>query len=157
MREQSSGYARDAGRILFVTLRVPVLATTFGGVLRDILMQSCSLKEIVSVRVVRRYFGIDMEDSVQIRCTRCKNVFRDRAKRLQNGYSRQCPSCEIVLFFDEDSHDSNIKRAMRTARRARKELRESEGVSPRKPAAVPRQYGGRSASNSRGTEEEDGD
>ncbi|GIQ71881.1 putative nucleic acid-binding Zn-ribbon protein [Bradyrhizobium sp. USDA 3240] len=98
-----------------------------------------------------------MEDSVQIRCTRCKNVFRDRAKRLQNGYSRQCPSCEIVLFFDEDSHDSNIKRAMRTARRARKELRESEGVSARRAAGVPRQYSGRSASNARGTEDDGAD
>ncbi|MHC2334467.1 OapC/ArvC family zinc-ribbon domain-containing protein [Bradyrhizobium sp. USDA 4454] len=98
-----------------------------------------------------------MEDSVQIRCTRCKNVFRDRAKRLQNGYSRQCPSCEIVLFFDEDSHDANIKRAMRTARRARKDMRESEGVSARKTAALPRQYGGRSASNARSREDEDRD
>ncbi|OKO74117.1 hypothetical protein AC628_23220 [Bradyrhizobium sp. NAS96.2] len=97
-----------------------------------------------------------MEDSVQIRCTRCKNVFRDRARRLQNGYSRQCPSCEIVLFFDEDSHDANIKRAMRTARRVRKELRESEGASTRKATAAPRRYGGRSASRSRGTED-DGD
>jgi predicted nucleic acid-binding Zn-ribbon protein len=98
-----------------------------------------------------------MEDSVQVRCTRCKNVFRDRARRLQNGYSRQCPSCEIVLFFDEDSHDANIKRAMRSARRARKELRENEAAGPRKAATASRQYGGRSASNARGTEDEDGD
>ena len=58
-----------------------------------------------------------MMDSVQIRCTRCKGVFRDRARRLQNGFSRQCPTCEVVLFFDEDSNDSNIKRAMKAARR----------------------------------------
>jgi hypothetical protein len=31
-----------------------------------------------------------------------------------------------VLFFDEDSPDANIKHAMRTARRLRKELREAE-------------------------------
>ena len=98
-----------------------------------------------------------MEDSVQVRCTRCKNVFRDRAQRLQNGYSRQCPSCEIVLFFNDDSHDPNIKRAMRTARRARKEMRESEGAGARKAAAAPRHYGGRSASNSRRTDDEDSD
>ena len=55
-----------------------------------------------------------MEDSVQINCTRCKNVFRDRAKRLQNGYSRQCPTCEVVVFFDEDSSDANIKSAIPT-------------------------------------------
>jgi len=47
-------------------------------------------------------------DSVQIRCTKCKSVFRDRAGRLQNGFYRQCPTCEVVLFFDEDSHDLNI-------------------------------------------------
>jgi predicted nucleic acid-binding Zn-ribbon protein len=67
-----------------------------------------------------------MEDSVQIKCTRCKNVFRERAKRLQNGFSRQCTSCEAALFFDEDSQNPDIKRAMRTARRLRKELRELE-------------------------------
>jgi len=67
-----------------------------------------------------------MEDSVQIHCTRCKNVFRERARRLQNGYSRQCPSCEVLLFFDEDSHNPKIKRAMRAARQIRQELRELE-------------------------------
>jgi len=67
-----------------------------------------------------------MDDSVQVKCTRCKSAFRERARRLQNGYSRQCLTCEVVLFFDEDSADANIKRAMRMARRVRKELREAE-------------------------------
>ncbi|WP_407122461.1 hypothetical protein [Bradyrhizobium sp. STM 3561] len=66
--------------------------------------------------------------SVQIQCTRCKNVFRDRAGRLQDGYSRQCPSCEVVLFFAEDSQHPFIKRAMRDARKVRKEMREAEAV-----------------------------
>jgi hypothetical protein len=70
-----------------------------------------------------------MDDSVQIKCSRCKNVFRDRARRLQNGYSRQCPSCEVVLFFDEDSQNPNIKLVMRTARRLRKELRDLEAAT----------------------------
>jgi hypothetical protein len=70
-----------------------------------------------------------MQDSVQIKCTRCKNVFRERAGRLQNGFSRQCPSCEVMLFFDEDSQNPNIKRSMRTARQIRKELRELEAAS----------------------------
>jgi DNA-directed RNA polymerase subunit RPC12/RpoP len=69
-----------------------------------------------------------MDDSVQTKCTKCKSAFRERARRLQNGYSRQCPNCEVVLFFDEDSPDVNIKRAMRMARRVRKELREAETV-----------------------------
>ena len=41
------------------------------------------------------------DDSVQVRCRRCKGAFRERARRLQNGYSRQCPTCEVVLFFDD--------------------------------------------------------
>jgi hypothetical protein len=67
-----------------------------------------------------------MDDTVQVKCRRCRSAFRERAGRLQNGYSRQCPTCEVVVFFDEDSSDANIKSAMRTARRVRKELREAE-------------------------------
>jgi hypothetical protein len=87
-----------------------------------------------------------MEDSVQIRCTRCKGVFRDRARRLQNGYSRQCPSCEVVLFFDEDSPDANIKLAMKSARHIRKALREIEALHAaggQSSAGPSRTFGGR--------------
>ena len=89
-----------------------------------------------------------IEETVQIRCTRCKNVFRDRAARLQNGYSRQCPSCEVVLFFDEDSPNADIKRAMTAARQLRKELRESELarlLAPRPAMGHARGYTGRHA------------
>ena len=67
-----------------------------------------------------------MDDSVQLRCHRCKNVFRDKARRVQSGYSRQCISCETMLFFDEGSADKNVQRTLREARRIRKELREAE-------------------------------
>jgi len=65
---------------------------------------------------------------VQIECPRCKNRFRDSATRLQSGYSRQCPSCEIVLFFDEDSQNPMVKLTMRRAREVRKRLREAEAA-----------------------------
>jgi predicted nucleic acid-binding Zn-ribbon protein len=71
-----------------------------------------------------------MDDSVQIRCTRCKGVFRDRARRLQPGYSRQCPNCEVIIFFEETSADKNVKTALLASRRLRRELREAEGVKP---------------------------
>jgi hypothetical protein len=67
-----------------------------------------------------------MDDSVQVRCRRCKTVFRERARRMQNGYSRQCPCCEVLLFFDDDSNEPTIKRSMRAARKVRAELREQE-------------------------------
>lgn len=84
--------------------------------------------------------------SVQIQCTRCKNVFRDRVGRLRDGYSRQCPSCEVVLFFAEDSQHPFIKGAMRNARKVRKEMREAEAarlVAPEPHAAQSRRFAGR--------------
>ena len=78
------------------------------------------------------------DDTVQVRCRRCKGVFRERARRLQNGYSRQCPTCEVVLFFDEDSHDQSIRRAMKSARQVRAVLREIEAVPPSRRRRVAR-------------------
>jgi len=83
---------------------------------------------------------------VQIQCTRCKGVFRDRAGRLQDGYSRQCPSCEVVLFFGEDAPHPFIKRAMRNARKVRKEQREAEAAriaAPQPQAGPSRRFAGR--------------
>jgi hypothetical protein len=71
-----------------------------------------------------------MDDSVQIRCTRCKSAFRERAGRLQPGYSRQCPNCEVIIFFEETSADKNVQTALLDARRLRRALREAEGVAP---------------------------
>ncbi len=76
------------------------------------------------------------DDSVQVRCRRCRGVFRERARRLQNGYSRQCPTCEVVLFFDEDSPEQTIRRAMRSARQVRVALREAEMERPRQRRAA---------------------
>lgn len=72
------------------------------------------------------------DDSVQVSCRRCRSVFRERARRLQNGYSRQCPTCEVVLFFDDDSQDQAVRRAMKKARLVRASLREAEAEQPGK-------------------------
>lgn len=76
-----------------------------------------------------------MDDSVQIRCTRCKGVFRDRARRVQPGYSRQCPGCEVVIFFEESSNDKNVQKSLLAARRLRRDLREEEAIRPTRKAA----------------------
>lgn len=99
---------------------------------------------------------MSIDDSVQIKCTRCKNVFRERARRLQNGFSRQCTACEVVIFFDEDSQNPNIKLAMRRARRLRKELRELEMAAFVKPwsgSGSSRLRSGRGRSQARSEEE----
>ena len=89
-----------------------------------------------------------MEDSVQIRCHRCKSTFREKARRLQSGYSRQCISCETMLFFDDASADKNIQRTLREARKIRKVLREAEFE---KLSATPLVSTGRGSSSARST------
>jgi hypothetical protein len=90
------------------------------------------------------------DDSVQVRCRRCKGVFRERARRLQNGYSRQCPTCEVLLFFDEDSQEQTIRRAMKAARQVRATLREAEAEQPARRRRVAR---GERGSGERGSHE----
>src|SRR5882724_1491401 len=99
-----------------------------------------------------------MLDTVRITCNRCKNVFRERARRMQNGYSRQCPSCEVVLFFEEESPDTRMKKAMRNARRVRRELREFEtaGIRSGASSGVSRRHSGRGRSDARAEEDEQG-
>ena len=62
------------------------------------------------------------ENSIQIRCSRCALKFRDKATRVRDGYSRQCPSCERMIYFIEGSPNKDIHTAMREAQRVRKAL-----------------------------------
>jgi predicted nucleic acid-binding Zn-ribbon protein len=95
-----------------------------------------------------------MLDTVQVTCTRCKTVFRERAKRMQSGYSRQCPCCEVVLFFEEDTQDVNMKKAMRSARQVRRELRELEAAGATSSSAgASRRHSGRGRSDARSEED----
>jgi hypothetical protein len=82
-----------------------------------------------------------VDDSILVRCTRCKSKFRDKARRIRDGYSRQCPSCESMVFFMEGSANRDIHEAMREAERVRKALRqeEAERVFKRAPAPAAEQ------------------
>jgi hypothetical protein len=69
---------------------------------------------------------VPVDDSIQVRCTRCKSKFRDKARRIRDGYSRQCPSCECMVFFIEGSPNKDVQAALREAERVRKLLRQEE-------------------------------
>ena len=71
-----------------------------------------------------------MDDSIQIRCSRCSARFRDRARRIQNGYARECPNCNVLIFFEGESHDEHIKRALKAAHKMRRALAAAEGEKP---------------------------
>jgi hypothetical protein len=49
---------------------------------------------------------------------------------VQSGYSRQCPSCEVVIFFEDHVNDPNVQLALRAARNLRRALKQAEGVKP---------------------------
>ena len=74
-----------------------------------------------------------MEDTVQVRCTKCKGSFRDRARRIQSGYSRQCPNCEVIIFFEEGAIDRNVQRAIRDAKRSHRVLQVQYVIDPSAP------------------------
>jgi phage FluMu protein Com len=71
-----------------------------------------------------------MDDLIQIRCFRCKSSFRDRARRIRSGYTRECPRCNVLIFFEDESHEEHIKRALKAAHRMRRALAAAEGEKP---------------------------
>jgi hypothetical protein len=78
---------------------------------------------------------VDVDESIQVRCSRCKGKFRDKARRVRDGYSRQCPSCERMLFFTDGSPNQDINDALRQAERVRKLMRQAEDEKAMRPAA----------------------
>ncbi len=78
-----------------------------------------------------------IEDTVQICCPKCKSKFRDKARRVLSGYSRQCPSCECMVFFEDGSPDKSVHEVLREAARVRKALREEEAEKIANRSVVP--------------------
>lgn len=69
---------------------------------------------------------MSVDETIQVRCSRCKFKFRDKARRVRDGYSRQCPTCECMLFFLDGSSNKDTDAALREAERVRKLLRQEE-------------------------------
>ena len=60
-----------------------------------------------------------IDDKTRIKCSKCSTVFRERAQRIRNGFQTQCPNCLRLITFDTASEDSNIRRALKSAREVR--------------------------------------
>lgn len=67
-----------------------------------------------------------VDSTFLVRCTRCKGKFRDDARRVRSGYSRQCPCCERMMFFEDGSPNRDIDRALKTAELVRKTVRHQQ-------------------------------
>jgi hypothetical protein len=70
-----------------------------------------------------------VDDKVRIKCTRCSQIFRERAQKVRPGFQVNCQHCNRLITFEFGSEDPNIRRALSSARQIRSEL---EGA-PRAP------------------------
>jgi predicted nucleic acid-binding Zn-ribbon protein len=81
-----------------------------------------------------------IEEKVKIKCTKCSQVFRERAQRIRNGFQTNCQHCNRLITFDSTSEDRNIRRALMSA----KEIRMTLEARPKTGSAIEGSSGDRS-------------
>ena len=72
-----------------------------------------------------------IDEKVRIKCSKCSQVFRERAQKLRDGFQTNCQHCNRLITFDSSSEDRNIRRALLSARDVRMalEARPREGAA----------------------------
>jgi predicted nucleic acid-binding Zn-ribbon protein len=60
-----------------------------------------------------------IDEKVKIKCTKCSQVFRERAQRIRDGFQTNCQHCNRLITFDNSSEDRNIRRALKSAKEVR--------------------------------------
>jgi len=60
-----------------------------------------------------------IDEKVRIKCTKCSQVFRERAHRVRDGLQTNCTHCNRLITFDGGSEDRNIRRALSSAKEVR--------------------------------------
>jgi predicted nucleic acid-binding Zn-ribbon protein len=63
-----------------------------------------------------------MDEKIRIKCTKCSQVFRERAQKIRNGFQTNCQHCNRLIMFDISSEDKNIHRALVSAKEVRMAL-----------------------------------
>ena len=63
-----------------------------------------------------------MDEKIRIKCTKCSQVFRERAQKIRNGFQTNCQHCNRLIMFDTSSEDKNIHRALVSAKEVRTAL-----------------------------------
>ena len=81
-----------------------------------------------------------IEEKVRIKCTKCSQIFRERAQKIRNGFQTNCQHCNRMITFDTGSEDRNIRRALMSAR----ELRMALEARPKSAAVAESPAGDRS-------------
>ncbi len=72
-----------------------------------------------------------IDDKVKVKCTKCSQVFRERAQRLRPGFQTNCQHCNRLITFDPTVEDRNVRKALLSAKEVRYALE-----AARKAAAI---------------------
>ena len=62
-----------------------------------------------------------LDEKVKIKCTKCSQIFRERAGKVRPGFQTNCPHCNRLITFDPTIEDRNVRKALLSA----KELRQA--------------------------------
>jgi hypothetical protein len=60
-----------------------------------------------------------IDEKVKIKCTKCSQIFRERAQRLRPNFQTNCPHCNRLITFDPTVEDRNIRKALSAAKELR--------------------------------------
>jgi hypothetical protein len=71
-----------------------------------------------------------IEEKIKIRCSKCSQVFRERAGKVRDGFQINCQHCNRLITFDTNADDKNIRKALMNAREVRRAI-EAEQLATR--------------------------
>ena len=60
-----------------------------------------------------------LDEKIKIKCTKCSQVFRERAQRLRPGFQTNCQHCNRLITFDMTVEDRNVRKALIAAKELR--------------------------------------
>ena len=78
-----------------------------------------------------------LDEKIKIKCTKCNQVFRERAGKVRNGFQTNCPHCNRLITFDTSTEDRNIRKALSSARELRLVIEESRRAAAAAQEAAP--------------------
>ena len=50
-----------------------------------------------------------LDEKVKIKCSKCSQIFRERAQRVRPGFQTTCPHCNRLITFDPTIEDRNVR------------------------------------------------
>ncbi|HLI99823.1 MAG TPA: hypothetical protein VKT76_08915 [Bradyrhizobium sp.] len=77
------------------------------------------------------------DDKIKIKCSKCSQLFRERAQKVRNGFQTNCHHCNRLITFDASVEDPNIRKALQNAREFRLALEAQRQAATEERAPVP--------------------